>query len=326
MAVTINRKKAFKLAEYFALVVVGNFITAFAAAFFVLPDGLIVGGTTGLGIFIEQFIEGSAVSLIVFALNAVLFLIGALLLGKKFAFSTLLGTVLYPAFLALGEFVHEAVLGSATLTGDDVMLSTVCGGLLLGLGIGIVVRQGASTGGTDIPALIFNKFFGVPVSVSLWSLDLIIIAMQIATGGLSFALYGIIMALIQAFVVDVITPIGLRKFQVKIVSERWREIREMLLSQVLGVTVLYGQTGFLQEKCHMLLTVVSTRNLVKVKNEIQKIDPNAFLTISVVSEVRGRGYTTERVVLPPERRGTEDLQEVALPEEGEAPQQREKTE
>ncbi len=102
----------------------------------------------------------------------------------------------------------------------------------------------------------------------------------------------------------------MRKAQVKIISKKYKEIRDMILNEMnRGVTTLYGQTGFLKEKCFVLLTIVSNRDVIKLKNRIQEIDPEAFLMVSVVSEVRGRGFSSDRIALPRSEE-KEDLEEV----------------
>ena len=187
------------------------------------------------------------------------------------------------------------------------------GGLLFGFGIAIVVRVGASTGGTDIPPLIFQKYFGTPVSMSLWLLDGAIIALEFTVPnfaesvGIQSVIYGVLITLIAALVIGKVSPIGMRRTQVKIISEHYLEIRDMILNKISrGVTVLYGQTGYLKQDCHMLLTIISHRQLVALKAEVEKIDPRAFMTISVVSEVRGLGFHSDGVdfLMPQEKEET----------------------
>ena len=249
------------------------------------------------------------VSGIVLIANVILYLIGVFLLGKKFAFATLLGTFLYPSFMGM----YSAILGDRTLT-DNPVLAMICGGVLMGVGIGLVVRVGASTGGTDIPPLIFHKFFGLPVSVGMWIIDLSVVLLQAFIMPIETTIYGAVIVVIYSVVIDKVSPIGLKKMQVKIVSKKYREIREMILNKLnRGVTQLFGETGFLKERCNVLLTVVSNRELVRLKDEVQKIDPEAFLTVSVVTEVRGRGFSRDKIALPKseERFDAEDLEEVA---------------
>lgn len=307
-----------KFVVYCLIIILGNAIAAAASAFFIIPNGLVMGGTTGIGIFIRNLLAESGsvsaewtnwiVNITVYTANIVLFVVGAVLLGKKFAAATLAGTLLYPSFMSIYTLINN---GQPIVT--DRFLAVTMGALIFGFGIAIVVRVGASTGGTDIPPLILNKYFGIPVSVTMWCLDACIVLLQLfAVRDISLILYGILVCLISSIVIDKLSPIGMKKTQVKIISKKYRAIREMILSELnRGVTVLYGQTGYLKEKCHVLLTIVSNRELVKLKNKVQEIDPDAFMTISVVSEVRGRGFSKEGVRLPKELEGKdeEDLSE-----------------
>ena len=181
----------------------------------------------------------------------------------------------------------------------------------------VVLDVGASTGGTDIPPLIFQKYFNTPVSVSLWLIDGFIILLQFVACAtipigtlLPNIFYGILITLLTSVSIDKVSPIGMRRTQVKIISNHYLEIRDMILTKIdRGVTVLYGQTGYLKEDCHMLLTVISHRQLVRLKAEVEKIDPEAFMTVSVVSEVRGRGFHSDGVdFLIPEEEGKKTVQ------------------
>ncbi len=283
------------------IIVVGNAITAAASVLFIVPNNFAMGGTTGVGIFIRnllvQYASISAantewiVNITVYVANLILFVVGVIFLGKKFAVSTLAGTLLYPAFMSLFNLIDVS-----SFLGDDLMLNAVCGGILFGLGIGVVVRVGSSTGGTDIPPLILQKYFNMPVSTGLWIIDISIVLIQIVASDFNMILYGFIITLLSSVVIEKVAPIGMRRTQVKIVSNRYLEIRDMILTKISrGVTVLYGQTGYLEQECHVLLTVISHRQLVMLKAEVQRIDPDAFMTISEVSEVRGRGFHSEGV-------------------------------
>ena len=300
------------------IIIAGNAITAAGAVLFIIPNGFTMGGTTGIGIFVRNLISESVVwrewvvSITVYAVNIALFVVGALILGKKFAASTFAGTLLYPTFVAFFTYINDlyveangAPIGVAGEMGNPVV-AAICGGVLFGLGISFVIRVGASTGGTDIPALLLQRFFGTPVSTTLTVLDTVIIFLQFTAPevGLNAVIYGIGINVLHSVVIAKISPIGMRRTQVKIISNHYLEIRDIILNKISrGVTVLYGQTGYLKEDCHMLLTVISPRQLVPLKAEIQKIDPNAFMTISEVSEVRGNGFHTDGVefLMPEER-------------------------
>ncbi len=317
-----TKKQVLSFLKYALIVVVGNAIASAGASFFIVPNGFVMGGTTGIGILIRNILANNGivadwtewvVNITVYAANIALFILGVCLLGKKFAFATGAGTLLYPGFMSVFNLINDAYfkahghyigMSSQTIEGTNMtlgspLLAMLFGSLLFGLGIAIVVRVGASTGGTDIPPLIFKKFFNWPISVSMWILDFSIVALQLIAAPIDAVLYGVLITLISSLVIDKISPIGSRKTQVQIISKKYKEIRLMILNKLnRGVTMLYGKTGFLTEECYVLLTVISNRDLVKLRNEIQLIDPAAFLMVSVISEVRGNGFSSDRVALP----------------------------
>lgn len=286
------------------IILFGNACAAAASAFFIIPNDFVMGGTTGVGIFVKNLMDGEnewAVTLTVYIANISLFLVGAFFLGKKFAVTTLAGTLLYPSFLMLFTHLNQLYVDNfGVMCADDKLLAAISGSFIFGVGIGLVVRIGASTGGTDIPPLILHKYFNVPVAAGLRVLDLSIVLIQLFAGvNIEMVLYGVVITVLSSFVIDMVMPIGTRRSQVMIISKKYREIREMILNKMVrGVTMLYGRTGFLQDKCYVLLTVVSNRDVVKLRNEVERIDPEAFLMINVISEVRGRGFSSDKIVLP----------------------------
>ena len=165
-------KKIFPLLRDIAIVIGGNIIYACGVAFFVLPGGLITGGTTGIALFI-QHLFGVPISTFVLCFNAVMFFLGLFVLGRKFAATTILSTFVYPIAL---EMIQRLSNGFVITT--DPVLCTVFGGLCIGVAIGIVIRTGASTGGMDIPPLVLNKLFRLPVSVTMYVFDFMILILH----------------------------------------------------------------------------------------------------------------------------------------------------
>lgn len=269
-----------------ALILLGNSIYALAIAVFILPNGLITGGTTGLGISMEHYF-GIPISWFVLIFNAAMFILGAVILGIKFALTTLVSTFYYP--LILGVFENIPQLSRVT---DDRMLSVVCGGLMIGLGIGIVIRAGASTGGMDIPPLVLKKRFGIPVSVTMYVMDFMVLIAQMTFGDRERILYGLIMVMTYTIILDKVLVIGVRQTQAKIISERYEEISTAIQEKMdRGTTLLYMEGGHSGKQSRAILVVVSGRELQKLNRIVMDIDDQAFMIVSQVGEVRGRGFT-----------------------------------
>ena len=268
----------------------GNAILAFTVAAFIVPNGIIMGGATGIGLAISHYLPVS-LSTIIFALNAVLFVLGALVLGKKFAVATIASTFIYPTFLS----VMQKIPGIDSLT-DNVLLSTLYAGLLVGLGIGLIVRVGSSTGGTDIVALVFNKWFHLPVAALLYVVDFLILGSQIFFSDTEQIMYGILALMMYTVILNKVMLMGQSQIQLFIISDSYDEIRQRMLEElVAGVTMLHIETGYGKENKKGVLCVIPNRKLYSVKEMIHEIDEKAFITITQINEVRGRGFSMDRV-------------------------------
>ena len=272
-----------------AAVVVGNMLYALLVKLFLLPAGLVTGGTTGLALIAEQLWQ-VPISGFVFVFNVVMLILGWLVLGKAFALTTVASSILYPFFLE----VCSLVFGDLVLTRDPV-LCTVFFGIGIGVALGMVIRAGASTGGMDIPPLVLNKFFNLPVSVGLYAFDFTILLAQLFFRPAENVLYGIVMTLIYTTVIDKMLLLGQSRTELKIVSSKSREISNAIMRQVdRGVTLLHGRGGYLGNETELVLTVISNRELIKVEKLIHQIDPECFMVVSRVSEVRGRGFSMNK--------------------------------
>jgi len=271
------------------MILLGNTIYAMAVTMFILPDGLITGGTTGLAlVFYHQF--GFPIQAFVSVFNVVMFLLGAAVLGKKFALTTIVSTFYYPFILSV--FQKAPAFGKMT---DDKLLAVLFAGLLIGVGIGIVLRVGASTGGMDIPPLVLNKKFGIPVSLSMNVMDTSILLFQMIFADREAVLYGILLVLTYTMVLNQVLLMGDSKMQVKIVTRYYEEINEAIAQKLdRGVTFFKSRTGHLKQDGYVVMSVVSNRELAQLNRIIQEIDPQAFIIINQVKEVRGRGFTLNK--------------------------------
>lgn len=268
-------------------VIVGNFLYALSVKVFLLPTGLITGGTTGLAMVVNR-LTGLPVSAFVMVFNILMLLLGWVLLGRAFVLSTIASSLLYPAFLEIiGWFIGDFVLT------DDLLLNTIFFGLGIGVSLGIVIRAGASTGGLDIPMLALKKYLRIPVSVSMYVIDFCILLLQIAFGAsVDAALYGIVLAIIYTVMLDKMLLLGTSRTEIKIISGRAREISTAILSQVdRGVTLLHGEGGYLHNDTEVVMSIISSRELIKLERLVHEIDPECFMVVSKVTEVHGRGFS-----------------------------------
>ena len=271
------------------LVVLGNLLYALSVKFFVLPANLMSCGTTGIALVVTHFWDISF-SGFVFCFNVLMLILGASVLGRQFATTTIFSSLFYPIALEL----LNRLVGDVSIT-DNMLLNVIFAALGLGLALGIVMRGGASTGGMDIPPLILKKYFRIPVSASLWAFDFLILLSQMAFHPVEDLLYGILLILIISFALNKILLLGTSRTEVKIVSDRSEQIRSAILSQVdRGCTILHGQGGYSRKETEVILSIVSNYELPKIQRLARDIDPSCFIIISQVTEVWGRGFTYDK--------------------------------
>jgi len=286
----------------FAGIFAGNVSNALAVAAFIVPNSILIGGSTGISLTLQHAF-GLELTVTVFAFNVLFFVLGAWVLGKKFALSTVASTLLYPALLAL----FQRIPGIDALTEND-LLAAIFAGLLLGIGIGLIVRQGASTGGTDILAMVLNKFTHAPVAVLLYVVDFIVLGMQAFFCTSEQILYGVLSLLITTAVMNQVVLFGQAQLQLLIVSEKYEALREKLLRDLdVGVSMIYIETGLGKKRRMAVLCVIPQRKLYAANELIRQIDVNAFTMISRVKEVKGRGFSLERVPVAQETQQNEEL-------------------
>ena len=269
------------------VVVVGNILYALSVKVFLLHTGLITGGTTGLAMVVER-LTGLPVTAFVFVFNVLMLLLGWWLLGRTFAVTTVVSSMLYPAFLEL----FNRLLGDYVLT-QDLLLNTIFFGLGIGISLGMIIRAGASTGGLEIPMLVLQKYLRIPVSVTMYVIDFCILLLQLAFGAsVDAVLYGIVLAIIYTVMLDKMLMLGASRTEVKIISGKAREISAAILSRVdRGVTLLHGEGGYTHTPAEIVLSVISSRELVKLERLVHEIDPECFMIVSKVTEVHGRGFS-----------------------------------
>ncbi|MCQ4950043.1 YitT family protein [Bittarella massiliensis (ex Durand et al. 2017)] len=270
-------------------IVAGNAILALGVVAFIVPGGLISGGATGLALLISHLLPVD-ISLALSALNFVLFFVGAAFLGRRFALSTLLSSVLYPLFVKL----FQSVPALTTFT-DNILLQTVYSGLLVGLGVGLVLRVGSSTGGMDIPPVILHEKMGLPLAGLMYSFDTVILLCQIGYSSAEQVLFGVLEVLISALVMSRVLLLGKSQTQAMIISPKYQEISQAIQEQLeRGTTLLAATTGYLLANQQVVMAVVSNRELARLKSVVTAIDPQAFMVLSEVGEVRGRGFSFEQ--------------------------------
>ena len=272
------------------IVTIGSLIVAIGLNLFIVPARIAPGGVSGISTVIYH-LSGISVGILIFALNIPIFILGFFNFGKKFVLWSIYGTFALSAFAYALDFVP--FFNPIT---EDLLLASVFGGAMFGLGIGIVIRAGASTGGTDIVAkAIFNKFPAISMGQFILAVDVVVVAFAgLVFGEWEIILYSGIALYVSSIVIDaVVEGLDFAKMAY-IISERNEEIGKFVLEDMKrGVTKLSGSSLYTGETRPMLMCVIKKHEINKLKNAVKSIDSRAFVVLSDVREVLGEGFKTD---------------------------------
>ncbi len=278
-----------KKLENLFFIILGIACDAFGVATFVLPNGFLVGGITGVGRVLNHYFS-LEVSLAVGIVSVLLFILAWASLGKKFAMSIVLGTFLFPAFLNV--FEHLPILQNLT---DNVVIAAVFGGIMMGMGVGLIIKAGASSGGSDVIPVILNRKFNLPVAPLVYVSDFIILLLQLPFAKTEDVLLGIMLLLICTMTLNKVILTGSSDVQFTIISSRYEEINRRLQDEAdVGTTLLHSKTGHLGNEIDVIVCIAAHKDVHAVKSAISDIDPEAFVTMINVNDVKGRGFTLVR--------------------------------
>ena len=285
-----NRERLRSAVSTGAAILVGNCLLAFTVAIFIIPQGIIMGGATGVGIVFGRFLPLETAT-IVLVLNLLALVLGGVVLGRKFVMTTVASSLLYPLFLGM----VQKIPGIDSVT-DNLMLSALFGGGLVGIALGMVMRVGSSTGGTDVVNLVLHKWTHIPVSVTVYLTDIVILGGQALFADQEQILYGIVLLVVETVALDRVMLLGQSQIQLFVISSQYEAIRRKILDELqAGATMVCIETGMTGQQQRGVLCVIPPRKLFAAKELIQQVDPAAFLTITQIKEVRGQGFTTERI-------------------------------
>lgn len=279
----------FKKFKVVASIIFGNALYALSVRVFLLNSGMITGGTTGISLVLNR-LWGIPVAGFVLIFNVLMLILGWIILGGRFAITTVASTFLYPMFLQ----IWGMLLGNIAITNDFVLCS-VFSGLGIGIALGMVIRMGASTGGMDIPTLVLKKLFNIPIAVSFYVFDFAILLAQGIFTSPSIVLYGIVNVIIYTRMMDEMLMLGNSRTEVKVISDRPEEVKKAIINNIeRGLTVISSRGGYTGNKKELILTVISNRQLPHLDRIVHEIDPECFMIIGRVTAVKGNGFTADK--------------------------------
>jgi uncharacterized membrane-anchored protein YitT (DUF2179 family) len=287
----VNKKDLKRNIANLALVLLGSVIMGVGYSLFLLPHHFVPGGVSGIAMIINYFTRLPLGTLIM-VLNIPVFVVGFKIMGRKYALRSLLGMVI--SSLLIDFFSQVVSLKSAT---DDPILAAIYGGFMLGVGLGLVFRGRASTGGSDILGQILNRWTGMSVGIGIMLIDFFVIsASGVAFKQLEAPLYGYIVLFISTKVIDMILEGWNYTKLVIITSTRTEEIQDFILNTLdRGGTALKSRTLYLNREGETIMTVIHRKQLADLRQFIKSIDPGAFVIINDTYAVLGKGFKATQV-------------------------------
>ena len=261
----------------------GAFLLAIGLVLFLEPNTIAPGGVTGFAIVFKKIVN-IPIYITNLAINIPLFIIGVIILGKNFGWKTLYCTALLSLFLK--------IIPVRVVT-PDLLLASIFGGLVCGVGLGIVFKSGGTTGGTDLAGSILNKFFpSLSIATFMMAIDILVVAFAgIVDKKVETSLYSIISLFVSVKVIDLILEgIGYLKGFL-IITDKPEEISEKIMEELeRGVTLFRGKGMYTKKEKDVLLCVVNRSQFTKTKEIVHYVDKQAFMMVTEISEVLGEGF------------------------------------
>jgi len=273
------------------LILVGCAAQGLAYALFLIPHHFVPGGVSGIAIILNYF-AGLPVGLLTMIFNVPIFLLGLKTMGRKYVLHSLGGMV---ASSLLIDFFNKVLkLPSAT---DNPILAAIYGGVLLGVGLGIVFRGRASTGGSDIIGTVLHRYTGMSIGYGIMITDFVVIsASGLALRSLEAPLYGYLVLFLSTKLIDMVLEGWSYSKLIVIISTRTEEISGFILNKLeRGGTALRSRSLYLNREGEVILTVIHRKQLAELKDYIKETDPDAFVVINDTYDVLGRGFKSYQI-------------------------------
>lgn len=276
-----------KMIQRIIFIIVGSGLVSIGLEIFLVPNHIIDGGVVGVSIILSH-LTGWNIGLFLFLLNLPFMILGYKQIGKTFALSTLLGVTTMSIFTSLLHPVHEIT--------EDPLLACVFGGIILGIGVGMVIRYGGSLDGTEIVAILMTRKLPFSIGEFVMVCNVFILGSAGFVFGWDHAMYSL-MAYFIAFKMIDITVEGFQDSKsIWIISEQHREIGDAILARLgRGVTYLNGEGGFSGDDKKVVFCVVTRLEEAKLKLIVEEIDPEAFLAVGAIAEVRGGRFKKKSI-------------------------------
>ncbi len=281
----------------YSLIVLGSFILAAGFVFFINPYNIVPGGVYGIGIVVHHLVPAIPIGLFGLAMNIPLTLLGIKILGPRFGVKTVVGMVLASVFMDLLTFLigdenPKTMLNGSIDLSNDVLLACIFAGVLIGLGLGLIFKAKATSGGSDIVAMIIAKYTRMPLGQLMIYVDSVIVLLGLVVfRDWKIPLYSWIVIFITGKVIDIVLEGVSYDKTLFIISDKYEEISEKILTDIKrGGTFIKGNGMFNNAEKTIIFTVVNRRELAVLQEYIHQTDPQAFLTVIDANEILGKGF------------------------------------
>ncbi len=285
----LQREKLFsgKWFKAYSLILIGSFIMAAGFVLFITPHKIIPGGVYGIAIVLHHMFD-LPVGLTALCFDIPLTIIGVRVLGPRFGVKTVVGFVLTAFWVDSLTYLY----GDVPLIPDDVLLSSLFGGVMTGLGLGLIFKSKATSGGSDIVAMIISKYTRLPIGQLLMVVDSFIVLIGlVAFRDWQIPLYSLITIYVTGRVVDLVLQGISYDKTLFIISEKHQEIRDKIINDLnRGGTLFHGSGMYNYEEKSIIYTVLNRRELAILQDFIHQVDPNAFLVVINANEILGEGF------------------------------------
>ncbi len=285
----IQKEKLFSKKWFlnYSLILFGSFILASGFVLFIIPYKIIPGGVYGISIVLHYLID-TPVGMTALAFDIPLTIIGIKVLGPRFGVKTVVGFVLTAFFVDVLTYFW----GNAPLVEGDALLSSIFGGVFVGLGLGLIFKAKATSGGSDIIAMIIGKYTKIPLGQLMIYVDsAIVLVGLVAFRDWKIPLYSLIVIFITGKVIDVVLEGISYDKTLFIISDKYEEIRNKIINDLnRGGTYIHGNGMYNNAEKTLIFAVVNRRELAMLQDFINKIDPKAFMTVINANEIIGNGF------------------------------------
>jgi uncharacterized membrane-anchored protein YitT (DUF2179 family) len=284
-----QKEKLFSLKWFksYALIAVGTFLVAVGYVLFISPNKIVPGGIYGVSIMLHHLL-GTPIGLTALAFNIPLTIIGTKILGPRFGAKTVVAFILTSVYVDALSYFY----GNLPLVPDETLVSSIFGGLFIGIGVALTFKAKATSGGTDVVAMILQKYTRLPLGQLMMIVDSSVVLLSyVAFGDWKIPLFSWITIFVLGKVIDTAMHGFSYDKTLFIISDKHEEIRDAILSNLKrGGTLLHGEGMYKHDSKQIIFTVVNPRELYMLEEYIHRIDPEAFIAVLDAYEILGKGF------------------------------------